>query len=430
MGHLPPLTVGNRAVDIQKSLQDIMISAPHYYFDKTILIGKAARIAANIRGFNYLKPSQLDIMSVELGIAPLEVRDVILPRLEELNVVRLIKGHTGKLERVEEKVPRVASLIEELGKYMQELEPNPIETSGIEALHVATFKPIEKTELRTQLTELKDEEFEILLDCGKTGRFLDEYTAPNGGETQVYSPLIWNEKSEEVMKMYTSLSENQKDELVRILSSINSYPGTPIEKLCTLNQPLLGQAIRTGILEKCSVATKKGTKDYLFMPNPKFRIKSEGVKQCDLFDKTKIILSCIRHGQHYAEITKILYPDKVLQKLLDKGYLNPHSEFKEQYALLELHGIAKIEPASGNRYYLKLIDTDENRQAIEAATDVLSHTREAVTAHVVDTQARALLISGNFVNPARNRARIKELPTLTYKTLQSMLEKLRGESIE
>jgi hypothetical protein len=429
MVHLSPRIIGSRTVDIQKSLQDITISAPHYYFDKTILIGKAARIAANIRGFNYLKPSQLDIMSVELGITPMEVRDAILPRLEEINVVRLIKGHTGKIERVEEKVPRVILLIEELGKYMRELEPSPIETSGIEALNIATMKPIKKTELKDRLTELNEEEFNILLDCGKTGRFLDEYIAPNG-EVEIYSPLVWNERSEDVMKMYTSLSVTQKDELVHILDSINSYAGTPLETLQTSNQLLIGQAIRTGIIEKCSVTTKKGTKDYLFMPNPKFRIESEGVRQCDLFDKAKIILSCIRQGQHYAEITRILYPDKVLQKLLDRGYLKPHSEFKEQYALLELHGIARTEPAIGNRDYLKLIDTDENRQAIEAAIDVISHTREAVTARVVNTQARALLLSGNFINPARNRARIKELPQLTYKTLQNLMEKLREESID
>lgn len=429
MVQIDPRIVGSRAVDIQKALQDITVSAPHYYFDKTMLVGKAARIAANIRGFNYLTPEQVNVMSVELGVVPTEVKGVILPTLEEIGVMRLIKGSTGKLKRVEEKVPRATRLIEQLGKYLSELEPGPIETSGIEALQMTTTRPISKSKLREKLTELKDEDFSILMDCGKTGRFLDEYTSP-GKEVEVYSPMIWNERSEDVMQMYSSLSKLQKNELIALADAVRSYPGKPLEMLSTPDPALLGQAIGSGFFEKCSVATRKGTKDYLFIPNPKFRMVSEGVRQCDLFDKAKIILSCIRQGQHYAEITRILYPDKLLQKLLDRGYLKPHSEFKEQYALCELHGIFRTEPASGGRDYLRLIDTDENRQAVEAVIDIVSHTREAITASVVNTEARALLMSGNFINPARNRARIREPPRITYKTLHDMLERLRGATID
>ncbi|MEM3827951.1 MAG: hypothetical protein QXP36_01870 [Conexivisphaerales archaeon] len=42
MAQLSPRVVGSRSVDIHKALQDVTVSAPHYYFDKTILIGKAA----------------------------------------------------------------------------------------------------------------------------------------------------------------------------------------------------------------------------------------------------------------------------------------------------------------------------------------------------------------------------------------------------
>ena len=429
MAQINPRIVGSRSVDIQKALQDITVSAPHYYFDKTMRVGKAALVAANIRGFDYLTPEQVDVMSVELGIVPTEVKSAILPTLEEIDIIRLIKGPTGKLRRVEEKIPRVIHLIEQLGKYLGELEPNPIETSGIEALQMTTTRPVSRSKLREQITELKDEDFSILMDCGKTGRFLDEYISP-GKEVEVYSPMIWNERSDDVMQMYSLLSKVQKNQLITMADAVRSYPGKPLDLLSAPNPALLGQAIGSGFFEKCSVATRKGTKDYLFAPNPKFRMATEGVRQCDLFDKAKIILSCVRHGQHYAEITKVLYPDKLLQKLLDRGYLKPHSEFKEQYALCELHGIFRTEPASGGRDYLRLIDTDENRQAVEAVIDIISLTHEAITASVVNTEARALLMSGNFINPARNRARIREPTQITYKTLNDMLERLRGATID
>jgi hypothetical protein len=110
--------------------------------------------------------------------------------------------------------------------------------------------------------------------------------------------------------------------------------------------------------------------------------------------------------------------------------LRPHSGYKEQYALLELNGIANTERAYGDRDRLVLVDTDENRQAIQAAIEMLSDEGESSTTKVIDVQARALTISGNFVNPDRHRVRLKKTPKLSYKSIEDMLERLRGASID
>lgn len=427
MSKLEPKTIASKAIDIQKGLQDISVSIPHYYFNKTLRVGKSIRLAANIRGFEVIHPfDRLEMMAIELGIDPDQLRASILPTLEELNTVRIHRSSSGKINRIEENVPPINKLLEASGKYWNELEPNVIERSGIQALNKASTCPIPLPKLRDDLGELDDNNFNILMDCGKSGRFLNDYQSQTK-EIIIYSPTIWDIRSDEILNFYSMLNERGRLEISKIAEKVKNYPGLPLESIST-NKELLGEALACGFIEKGSTITRKGTRNFLFFPTSKFKLRHEGISRGDAFDKVKAIISCVRHGQHYAEITRIHYPSLLLERLLERGYLNPHSESRDQYAILELNGIMKIEKV-GSRWKPVLIDTDENKEALKAAIDIIS-TGEPMTQKLVEAQARSLLVSGSFIDPVRNRARTKKLPVLSQASLRDMLEKLRGESIE
>lgn len=426
MSQLDAKTVASKAVDIQKGLQDVSLSVPHFYFNKTMRVGKAIRIAANIQGFEVIRPfSRLEMMGIELGIEPDQLETSILPVLEELDLVKVHKDKSGMIERVEESVPPIEKLLSSTGKYWQEIQPSSVENGGIVALKMASTSPMPLERLKENLPELSQNELDILMDSGKAGKFLSDYESKNH-ETIVYSPTIWGNRSDDVLKFYSKLSESGRSEVSNIAEQVKNYPGLPFESVgCEPKK--LTEVLSSGMLEKGTTVNRSGlTKDFLFFPTPLFKLKSSGLP--DPFDKVKAIISCVRHGQNYAEITPIRYPSLLLQRLLERGYLNPHSESGDQYAILELHGVLKNEQVGG-RWKPVLVQSDDNKEALRTAIEVIS-SGEPITKKLVQEEARSLLVSGSFINPVRNRARMKELPILSQASLKDMLERLRDERYE
>jgi hypothetical protein len=426
LSHLDSKTIASKAVDIQKGLQDVSLSVPHYYFNKTNKVAKAIRLAANIQGFEVIRPfSRLLMMGIELGIEPDQLETSILPALVDLDLIEVHKDKSGMIERIEESVPPIEKLLSTTGKYWQEIQPSSIENGGILALNMASTAPIPLEKLKESLPELKQNELDILMDCGQAGKFLSNYESEKH-EKIVYSPTIWGNRSDDVLRYYSRLNDSGRMDVGKITEQVRNYPGLPFDS--TGCEPTkLTEVLSAGMLEKGTTVNRSGqTKDFLFFPTPLFKLKSSGL--ADPFDKVKAIISCVRHGQTYAEITPIKYPSLLLQRLLERGYLNPHSESGDQYAILELHGVLKNEQVGG-RWKPVLVQSDDNKEAVKTAIEVLS-SGEQITRKLVQEEARSLLVSGGFINPVRNRTRMKDLPILSQASLKDMLEMLRGERFE
>ncbi len=426
MPRLDDKLVASKAVDIQKGLQDVSYSLAHYHFKKTVRVAKMIRLAANIQGFEVIRPvDRLEIMALELGIDPDSLKSSILPSMEDIGLVEIHRDNSGDIDRVEESIPRVGELLESTGRYWTETDPSPIESAGISSLDKTSITPLPLAKMRTDLSELKDNEFQILLDCGKSGKFLDDYVS-SSGETIVYSPTIWGHRADDVLKFYGKLSSESRAVLENLIGRVRTYPGTPIEWVLD-SGPMLGQALGSGFLEKASTVTEKGkTNDFLYFPTPKFKLKSSGLP--DPFDKVRAVISSVRRGEHYAEITRIRNPALLLQRLLERGSLNPHSEARDQYGTVEIQGVIRTEK-QGGLWKPFLIPTEENREIIRTAIEVISQ-GEDFSGRLIDKEARSLLMTGSFIGPMRNRARTRDAPVVSEASFKDMMERFRGEKFE
>ena len=103
----------------------------------------------------------------------------------------------------------------------------------------------------------------------------------------------------------------------------------------------------------CTSVSKSINKsyEYLFTPMPKY----EPDPYHDVFEKAKLIVSCLKHGQYHADISKIRYPALVLEKMMENS-LGPHSYANIQYLLLRTHGVVNIRPAKYSRYTISTIN--------------------------------------------------------------------------
>jgi hypothetical protein len=93
-----------------------------------------------------------------------------------------------------------------------------------------------------------------------------------------------------------------------------------------------------------------------------------------VLDKALAIIACVRCGEEFGGYSPL--PDAVLavNKLLRDGELNPHSSSQRQYRLMRNKGIIHFGPdvvSWGSWVVPMLIDTPDNRRALEIARDLL-----------------------------------------------------------
>jgi hypothetical protein len=131
----------------------------------------------------------------------------------------------------------------------------------------------------------------------------------------------------------------------------------------------------------------------------------EGLKMTEkvIAVKAMAIVSCVRYGQDYAQITKIKYPPEViLGALLERRKIGPHSEILSQYSPLVKLGVGVIGKAALGRYTFHLTDTEENLKALELAIALVAIGEPAYSDEDV-TAARQLLLPGYWEHPSKVR---------------------------
>lgn len=425
---LKPKSVGIRAVDINKCLQNIEVSTPHIYFETIEPVGAAIRLSANIQGLDIIEKNQLTIIANNVGIKPSEINNV-LGILTDLDYVNVIKDETGKLYKVEETVPVTRDCFEEAGKYIFEQETNPIEMGGVYSLEKTSLCPIPKEELKDDLNELNDSKFDIMLSCGINGQFLDRYDSINS--EIIYSPYLWDIKDNTLFDVFSKLSRDEVSATEKLAAKIKGFQGIPYEKILDdkrlkIDSHLMHELEVAGILNVGSVVTSAtGKKDFYFLPSDEMNIKTEGTERNDVFNKVKNVIACVRQGQYYAPTTRISKPRRLLESLLYDGIIGkrPHTDIKEQYGLLEIDGIARAENVSGDRYRLIFNRTEDNENILKAAITFFES--ETVSDSLTDLKTR-LMVYGNFKSPEQNRIKAKQSANLGPTSI-NMLEVLRGE---
>lgn len=396
-------------------------------FEKSIIVGKATRLAANLRAQEIIEPaSRIRYMGFEMGIEPASMRHEIIPYLEDLGYIEVRQGPSGKPERIEENVPRLGTLLEKSTSKWHELEPSPSDFAGVELLKSLSSHPQLQENVQHKLEDSLGDDCSPTLSCLEAGGLVDRYKLQHQNEV-LYSPIVWNMQAESAMKFYSHLDSEERDELNLLTTRLREYPGMPKQDLKVRND-LLGQSIQSGFLEVGSTQTPNARKDFLFLPDSRMKISEEGVQRGDLFDKVKAILSAVRHGERFAPKWRIKYPVALLNTLLDRGYLKPYSRARDQYSIPEIKGMVRFRKARG-MWETHLIESKENEQAIAAARDIIS-TGSAVTDKLVEKNARSLLVPGTFIDSIRNRSLHKRAALVDETAFKAFLEGLRGERVD
>jgi hypothetical protein len=385
--------------------------------DVTRLVGMAERLAIHIRGKEVLQDDEvLQAMAGHLGIDSL-VLPRVLDVLEELEFVR----RRGDL--IYDRVPYFANIYEPMGEFWQASSPTEIEQVSVQLLDDLAKSAVPEAEIRSRYS-IACQDFDLVKALGEAGSYLRSYQSPADGANVLYSPVFWDENPEALFEL---LKKYPADEIAQAIAGVRAYQGYPIVDLkkpsSSRKDAIILEAMDVGILPTPSVESTGGKKHFAFTPY------SGGialtVQERAILDKARAILACIRYGQHFASITRVRKPLSIINALEDRKRLSPHSEIPRQYLILWEKGVARFSQDTeySNRYWLHIIDNEENMKALRLARDMLT-VGEAITERGLDVRARAILFSGTYNEPLTALAERRQGMPFRRPELDALLDRI------
>lgn len=392
--------ITSKAVEISKCLVG---AAPGMYthdLGVTREIGDAARLAASIRRRGgTMTRETLAAVSTALKIDSRLTETDLLPLFEGLGWGELKKKGV-KVEGFIERVPPAEDILSTLGKSWWGLEPTAIDEASVTALSLLSKRPYAKDALASEIG-LDEKELTRALEYGEQARYLGRFSSEEDGTEAIWTPLYWAYNAEKVQRFLQKQSQPNLLAIGHLAEQLKRYPGRPREKIDQSKASLLGAGIWWGFFPTGKVTDRqKKAHEYIFASTPQF----EADPKSDIFEKARMIVSCIRHGQYSAEVTKILYPSYLLQKMRT-NQMKPHSYADVQYAILILNGIVELEPAErwyGKSWKVVFIDTPENELAADMAEQMLRGEAPLATTKE-EAEARKILTEGIYNYSAEQR---------------------------
>jgi hypothetical protein len=171
---------------------------------------------------------------------------------------------------------------------------------------------------------------------------------------------------------------------------------------------VLSELARHGAVKPPSIRTEHaGEQFFLFTPTP--RGAALPATKRDIYERAMNLVAAVRQGQFLAKNFPIHSPGAVLYVLQrDKKLRRATTEAGAQYRQLVRNRVARLVPVGTGYEELHLIDTEENREALRIALELVD--AGAATGVEVDEEARRALqmdhqYLGSIVASGKLRAR-------------------------
>jgi hypothetical protein len=385
----------------------------------TQLIGMAASVAALIRGQDVIADAQAlrAVVAQQLDVNQYAF-DPVIAQLAEVGFVEGVQRSGGKITRFTENVPYYDDLYRVLGEAWRGRAPTELEQQMVLLVdHLADApQPVEEMASRMGLDTAV---VPHLLEVGQRAELVK--TIPLLDGDVAYSPFFGFEKPDLIGELVHDYGPEQ---LALAFAALRAEQGMPV----TNAQPLLQDAIARGLLLAPAVERPGGAlQPFATLP---YTLDPELLRsRKPVLEKALAVLACLRCGQHFGGATS-LSPGalvSVIDKLLDprRGFLMPHSSHERQYRLMHNAGMLAFDPdlmAGGTWVTPRFIDTQDNRDALRIARDLITH-GEPLAGRVGDDQARSALVLGQpFTAPMQTVARLRGKAAGTVKQWQRLVD--------
>ena len=389
---------GLRCQDVNSGLRTFDASSPSLApLKKTRLVGMAADLASLVRDTPVVRdiPALESVAAGELDIPPTSF-DGVLNILENTELVELTRNSSGEVTGLTSEVPYYRDLYCTLGENWRDRRPSQIEEEIVAVVDRLAAGPVPE-ELLMDEVGIDGGDTERILDLGKTAQLVKAVSGVDG--TILYSPFTAFENP----AILNELAESHgSEQLLAEFDDLRQKQGLAVTPD---SSPLLYDAVARGLLLAPSVELPGGDhQPFAVLPYTLDRELLVGAKP--VLDKALAVVACVRCGEEFGGYSDLPSATAAINKLLREGELRPHSSSRRQYRLMQNKGIVAYgaDPMPWGTWVVpRLINTADNRRALEIARDLLT-LGESMAGRDASRARESLASDSRYLNPMKTVA--------------------------
>jgi len=397
-----------RCHEIQMMVRDKEV----HRFEGLTEIGLAVHLALHIRALPVVDYGNLKLVATAILGIPKLVVDRIVMLLAEIGFVRIHKqGNT--IKSIVPTVPYYEEMYEGIAEFAKsENKLDEFERLTIEIVDRLATTPANQDALANQIGADRAA-FDESVSIGTQGNFLIARRArsknillnPNyfSENADIFSDAVAGGGAGSVARLYDLLKIAQGWPLPLIIKT-GEIRG---HKLSADEVSLLKRLAQDGAVKPPSITTpERGDAQFMFTPTPGF-VKVNPLRR-DIYERGLAVVSAVRLGQLLPNKFAIRSPGAVLHKLKSELKLNPTSDYSNQYKNLVHMRIATLENTQGSFWQLKIIDTPENREALQIAYDLVRGGGDASDFTVDQDAVNAMTNGQDYVESLISSRKMRE----------------------
>ncbi|MEQ1699960.1 MAG: hypothetical protein ABMA25_07615 [Ilumatobacteraceae bacterium] len=395
---------GLRCQDVNSGLRTFDAASPSLTpLKKTRLVGMAADLASLVRGSHLISDmaSLETVAAAELDIPPTSF-DGVIDLLDAAGLVELTRDAHGDVAGLTSEVPYYQDLYVTLGATWRGRRPSQLEEEMVAVVDQLASGPF-PAEMLVERVGVDPSDVERILQLGSDSHLIKSASGVEG--TILYSPFTAFENP----ALLSELAEKHgSDQLLAEFDALRNRQGLAVSPD---RFPLLYDAVGRGLLLAPSVKLPTGG-DQAFATLPYTLDRNLLLGEKPVLDKALAVVACIRCGEEFGGYSDLPSALNAINKLLREGELNPHSSSARQYRLMRNKGIVAYGPDPmpwGKWIVPTLIDTEDNRRALEIARDLIS-LGEPMAGRNAESARDLLSTDAIYLNPMKtvsaNRPRL------------------------
>lgn len=366
----------------------------------------AADLAALVRSKEIVEDVGVleSVAAAELDI-PSTSFDTILQVLESAELVELTR-RKGQVTGLTSGVPHYRDLYSILGREWREREPSQLEEELLAVVDQLAKGPVAAESL-TSVVGIEENDVERVLSLGSDAELIKSVSGIDG--TILYSPYAAFENP----KMLTDMAEQHgNDRILEEFSAVREHQGLAVT---SESYPMLWDAIGRGLIIAPSIELPGSAGDMPFATLPYTLDRELLMGEKPVLEKVLAIIACVRCGEKFGGYSNLVDAAIGVNALLKWGELEPHSSSARQYRLMRNKGIITFGPdrySWGRWVTPTLVDTPENRRALEIAHDLLT-LGETLTGREAERASQVLSSDARYIGPLKTIKTTK--PRLMHK---------------
>jgi hypothetical protein len=383
-------------------------------------------LAMRIRRIGEVPYKDLQAYGSFAGLSDFDLKTWCLPSLEEARIVEIVRDSGGQILGVEEQVGVAAPILDQAASLWLQNDPTPTERCAISGSDHLAYSPLPEPTFRTMLeyegfpAAMHQEVIAALDFVGMARKGWSERLREN----VLYSPYVWGTEAVDIAEFMANLPPNEREFLAQLSRIALENPGVGLDSF-NVNPRLVVGARKVGLIDSTRVLTQGGKeRGFAFSPSLE---RSLGFGSTDVAHERKLFVAHILYGHRYEAWGRgrIGNPLALVEALINRGRVGPTTSIKEDYPLLEAHGIVSVEEQANGRAHLKLVKDDVAKDSLELLRLALGEQESPEGSNPLE----GLWLPGTFTTPERDRRGLPELkPGSESEVINATLDRLHEET--